>query len=67
MRSLFFFLITINLTAIGKVKCQEIKWNEAKNWQLYNLHSGKAFKLPIDSLSQYRSLVLNTGHHEIVW
>jgi len=60
MRLLFYLLITINFAAISSGKCQDLKWDEAKNWQLYNLHSNKAFKLPIDSLNQYSSLTLNT-------
>ena len=52
-------MIAINFVFVNKGRCQDIKWKEAKNWQLYNLHSSKAFKLPIDSLNQFGSLKLN--------
>ena len=60
MKLIVCFLIATNFVTIGTAECQDIKWGEAKNWHLYNLHSSKAFKLPIDSLNQFSSLKLNS-------
>ena len=57
MRTLFFLLLT--LFYCFRTFAQEVNWQKATNWTIYNVQNRNIWSLPVDSLAQFSHTKLN--------
>lgn len=53
-------ILFIRFAVIQTCSAQTIHWEKTANWQLYNLHSSKAFTISIDSLRRLGSVKMSS-------
>jgi hypothetical protein len=51
--------ICILLITISSASSQGLKWSTTKNWRLYEIKNKQDYKLSVDSLSKFRTLLVN--------